>query len=72
MLRTHYLSFYLSFVLMSYLCLSCTNELIYNAYNNLFDEAHYITVDEINKHLYAAVRDKDGGWNIIAYNFDNL
>lgn len=38
----------------------------------LTKEAHYITVDEINKHLYAAVRDKDGGWNIIAYNFDNL
>ena len=37
----------------------------------LTKEAYYITIDEINKYSHAAVRDKDGGWNIIAYNIDN-
>lgn len=37
----------------------------------LTKEAYYITIDEINKRLYAAIREKDGGWNIIAYNIDN-
>lgn len=33
----------------------------------LANEAYYITVNEVCNQLYAAVREEDGGWNIISY-----
>lgn len=53
MLRTHYLSFYLSFVLMSYLCLSCTEPLTSKKQGrrdhvlNVHNQIKEITVDDV-------------------------
>lgn len=33
----------------------------------LTQEAYFITVNEVDNKLYAAIREKDGGWNIISY-----
>lgn len=33
----------------------------------LAQEAYYITVNERNNQLYAAIREEDGGWDIISY-----